>query len=102
MNKKLLEKLEKEIEKCKNLNVDIITINIKANPVEWGCESSINKNAYEILKETKGIDGDELKRIFDKYLKKSLQEMIDELSRITDEFLMKRIIEKMVDEHEWF
>lgn len=101
MNKKLFEELEKEIEKCKKLNVDVITINIKANPVGWGCESSINKNSYEILKETKGIDGDELKRIFDKYLKKSLREMIDELSRITDEFLMKSIFEELVNNNEW-
>lgn len=101
MNKKLFEELEKEIELSKNLNVDIISINIKANPVGWQCETSINKNAYEILKETKGLDTDDIKKIFDKYLKKSLHEMINELRRISDEFLVKIFIEEMENKNEW-
>lgn len=101
MNKSLFEELEKEIEQCKNLNVDIISINIKANPVGWQCKISINKNAYEILKETKGLDADDIKKIFDKYLKKSLHEMINELRRISDEFLVKRFIEEMENKNEW-
>lgn len=101
MNKKLFEELENEIELCKNLNVDIISINIKANPVGWKCETSINKNSYEILKETKGLDADDIKKIFDKYLKKSLHEMINELRTISDEFLIKRFIEEMENKNEW-
>ena len=105
MNKSLFEELEKEIEQeikqCKNLNVDIISINIKANPVGWKCETSINKNAYEILKETKGLDADDIKKIFDKYLKKSLHKMINELRRISDEFLVKKFIEEMENKNEW-
>ena len=106
MNKKLFEELENEIELCKNLNVDIISINIKANPVGWKCETSINKNSYEILKETKGLDADDIKRIFDKHLEKPLNEMMEELTKISDEFLMKMVIEEMVieemvDDHEW-
>ena len=101
MNKSLFEELEKEIELSKNLNVDIISINIKANPVGWQCETSINKNAYEILNETKGISRDDIKRIFDKHLKKPLNEMMEELTKISSEFFMKRFIEEAESSNEW-
>lgn len=101
MDKKLLDELEKEIEQCKKLNIDVIKIEITTNPVEWRCKSNFNENALEILTETKGISRDDIKRIFDKHLKKSLNEMMEELTKISAEFFMKMFIEETESSNEW-
>ena len=100
--KKLLDELEKSIERSKSLEVDVIKIEITTNPVEWKCKANFNENTLELLKKTKGISGDDIKRIFDKHLEKPLDDMMEELTKISAEFLMKMVIEEMVDEHERF
>lgn len=101
MNKSLFEELEKEIEQCKKLNIDVIKIEITTNPVEWICKSDINENALEILTKTKGISRDDIKRIFDKHLEKPLNEMMEELTKISSEFFMKMFIEEAESSNEW-
>lgn len=103
MNKSLFEELEleKEIEQCKKLNIDVIKIKITTNPVEWICKSNFNENALEILTETKGISRDDIKRIFDKHLEKPLNEMMEELTKISSEFFMKMLIEEAESSNEW-
>lgn len=98
---KLLDELEKSIERSKSLNVDVIKIEIKANPVEWRCKANFNENTFELLKKTKGISGDDIKRIFDKHLEKPLNEMMEELTKISAEFLMESIFEELVNKNEW-
>ena len=99
--KKLLDELEKSIERSKSLEVDVIKIEITTNPVEWKGKAIFNENTLELLKETKGISGYDIKRIFDKHLEKPLDDMMEELTKISAEFLMKSIFEELVNKNEW-
>lgn len=98
---KILDELEKSIDRSKSLNVDIIKIVITMNPVEWKSNIFLNEKATELLKKTKGISHDDLKRILDKHLEKPLDEMMEELTVISAEFLMKSIFEELVNKNEW-